>query len=227
VTGITEHLNRLEARISEACNAADRPRSGVSVLAVSKRHSTEAIEAAAAAGITDFGENYVAEAVDKIKALNLPVNWHYIGRIQSNKTRGIAACFDWAHTVDRTKIAKRLSEQRPAELQPLKVLLQVQVDAAGEHGGVAPAKAAALAAAVDELPNLELRGLMCIPLPADSEAGQRQPFRELRELADRLADAGHTMDTLSMGMSGDLEAAIMEGSTLVRIGTAIFGPRDT
>jgi len=199
------------------------------VLAVSKKHNRHAILEATEAGLTDFGENYVNEALEKIQSLQgsaeAPRNWHYIGRIQSNKTRDIATHFDWVQTVDRAKIAKRLAAQRPAELPPLNILIQVQVDDEAGHGGVTPDGLAELAATVAAEDRLQLRGLMCIPQPSEDIESQRKPFRLLKSLFDELNAQGYSLDTLSMGMSNDLEAAIMEGTTMIRIGTALFGPR--
>ena len=222
---VTKHLAELNKRIAAAAAGAGRSETEVSVLAVTKRHPVEAVQAAVAAGLSDMGENYLQEALEKISAVTETVNWHFIGRVQSNKTRQIAENFDWVHTVASARVARRLSEQRPPDLPPLNICVQVCTDAQGEHAGVQPGDAAELCALIADLANLKLRGLMTIPLPADTEDEQRKPFRVLRELRDDLNDAGLNMDTLSMGMSGDLEAAIAEGSTMVRIGTALFGPR--
>jgi len=174
---------------------------------------------------TWLGKNLI-EALPKIAELSdLPLTWHFIGRLQANKTRDVAASFDWVHSVDRKRIAERLDEHRPRTRAPLRVLLQVRVDETATHGGVEAAELPALADAVRALPRLELRGLMCMPEPSGDEASQRVPFRRLRELLVDLNGRGHALDTLSMGMSDDLEAAIAEGATLVRVGTAIFGPR--
>jgi len=182
---------------------------------------------AAAAGQAEFGENYVQEGVGKVTALaDVPgLAWHFIGQLQGNKTREVAERFDWVHTVDRERIASRLSAQRPHDATPLQVLLQVRLADEPGKGGVTPAEAPALAAAVTALPQLRLRGLMCIPPPAADLEAQRRPFRQLRELMASLNAAGHALDTLSMGMSEDLEAAVLEGATIVRVGTAIFGRR--
>ncbi len=225
MTGITEHLTRLNERISRALAVAVRNPDEVMLLAVSKRHNISAIRMAAANGITDFGENYVIEALEKIKNADFQATWHFIGRIQSNKTRDIATHFDWVQTVDRLKIARRLSEQRPEDSEPLQVLIQVQTDPTDTHGGISPQELPALADAIAELPNLTLRGLMCIPTAHTEELAQREPFRLMRRLFDELQQKHPNTDTLSMGMSNDLEAAIMEGSTMVRIGTALFGSR--
>ncbi|MFM2060169.1 MAG: hypothetical protein RLY71_4554 [Pseudomonadota bacterium] len=200
----------------------------VTLLAVSKMQPAAAVRAAHAAGQRHFGENYVQEALDKMTALadlRAELQWHLIGPLQSNKTRPVAEAFDWVHSVDRLKIAQRLSEQRPAGLAPLQVCLQVNVSGETSKSGVDPAELAALAHAVAALPRLRLRGLMAIPEPADTLDTQRRPHRQLRELLDRLNADGLALDMLSMGMSADLEAAVLEGATLVRIGTAIFGAR--
>jgi PLP dependent protein len=186
------------------------------------------VRQAHAAGQRAFGENYVQEALAKIEALadlRAQLEWHLIGPLQSNKTREVAAAFDWVHTIDRLKIAQRLSEQRPASLPPLQVCLQVNVSGQASKSGVAPADLAPLAHAVAALPRLALRGLMSIPAPADGFEAQRAPHRQLRELLDSLRREGLALDTLSMGMSADLEAAVAEGATLVRIGSAVFGER--
>ena len=198
----------------------------VKLLAVSKTKPPEMVRAAYEAGQTAFGENHLQDAESKLDALaDLPIEWHFIGAVQSNKTRRIAERFAWVHGVDREKIARRLSEQRPAESAPLELCIQVNVSGEESKAGVAPEQAAALADAVADLPRVRLRGLMAIPAPAADLDGQRAPFRRLRELLERLNERGHALDTLSMGMSGDVEAAIAEGATIVRIGTAIFGAR--
>ena len=223
---IAENLAQVHAQIQAACQAAGRPDSSVRLLAVSKTCGADAVRAAHAAGQTAFGENYIQEAVDKITALcDLPLMWHCIGPIQSNKTRLVAEHFDWVHSIDRLKIAQRLSEQRPAHLPPLQVCLQVNVDGGANKSGVSPQDLPALAQAVAALPHLCLRGLMTIPEPAESEAQMRAVHRQAKALFDSLRQQGLPLDTLSMGMSADLAAAIAEGSTLVRIGTAIFGQR--
>jgi len=221
------NLDSVRARIAVAARRAGRDPAGVCLLAVSKQQPAAAIRAACAAGQHDFGENYVQEALPKVAALSdLPLIWHFIGRLQANKTRDVAAAFDWVHTVDRERIALRLDEQRPRDRAPLRVLLQVRVDEAAAHGGIDAAALPELADAVRALPRLDLRGLMCMPGPSEGEESQRRPFRRLRELLLELNRRGHRLDTLSMGMSADLEAAIAEGATLVRVGTAIFGPRN-
>ena len=222
-------LRAVMERIAVAARAAGRDPASVSLVAVSKTFSADAVAAAHAAGQIAFGENYVQEAVDKIAALGpqrAELQWHFIGPIQSNKTRVIAEQFDWVQSVDRLKVAQRLSEQRPPGLAPLNVLLQVNISGEASKSGVAPAEAQALAQAVGQLPRLKLRGLMAIPEPAADPAHQRAPLAAMRALFDRLRAAGFDVDTLSMGMSADLESAVLEGSTMVRIGTAIFGERE-
>jgi len=226
MTTIREQLTSVQDRIHVACLAAGRSDDSVTLLAVSKTFGADAIEAAFAAGQIQFGENYIQEAVQKITALrHLPLVWHCIGPIQSNKTRLVAEHFDWVHTVDRLKIAQRLSEQRPVELPPLQVCIQVNVDSGPTKSGVAPEEVLALAQAVSKLPRLQLRGLMCIPEPAADFGAACSVFKRARGLFDALNSAGLTLDTLSMGMSADLEAAIASGSTMVRVGSAIFGAR--
>jgi pyridoxal phosphate enzyme (YggS family) len=202
----------------------------VQLLAVSKTFPAEAVLEAAACGQRAFGENYLQEGVDKIAAVAkaLPdtrLEWHFIGPIQSNKTRPIAASFDWVHTVERLKIAQRLSEQRPPELGPLNICLQVNISGEASKSGIPPEELPALAQAVAALPNLRLRGLMAIPEPQDDPELQRVPFARLRELAQDIVKSGIDLDTLSMGMSGDMRAAVLEGATIVRVGSAIFGAR--
>ncbi|TXT27163.1 MAG: Alanine racemase domain protein [Gallionellaceae bacterium] len=206
--------------------AAQRRPEEIALLAVSKTFAAAAVREAFQAGQRAFGESYVREALDKIAALrDLDPEWHFIGPIQSNKTRAIAENFAWAHGVDRLKIAERLSEQRPRNLPPLNVCIQVNVSGEDSKSGVAPDETEGLAQSVARLPQLRLRGLMAVPAPADGLSAQRKPFAQLRELAMRLKADGLALDTLSMGMSGDLEAAIREGATMVRVGTAIFGGR--
>jgi PLP dependent protein len=220
-------LQSVRARIARAAEQAGRDPGSVRLLAVSKQQPAALVRAAAAAGQTEFGENYVQEGIDKVAALaDVPgLAWHFIGQLQGNKTRAVAECFDWVHTVDRERIASRLSAQRPRDAAPLQVLLQVRLAEEPGKGGVTPAAASALATAVTALPRLRLRGLMCIPPPVVDPEARRRPFRQLRELLESLNAAGHALDTLSMGMSDDLEAAVLEGATIVRVGTAIFGPR--
>ncbi len=213
-------------RIAAAAAAAGRDAAGVRLLAVSKTWPADSVREAAAAGQRAFGENSVQEGVAKVEALaGLGLEWHFIGPLQSNKTRLVANHFAWVHSIDRLKIAERLSEQRDVHLPPLEVCIQVNVSGEASKGGVAPADAEALAMAVAALPRLRLRGLMAIPEPTADVALQRARFASLRGLRDRLNAAGLALDTLSMGMSDDLEAAIAEGATMVRVGTAIFGAR--
>ncbi|MCP5285034.1 MAG: YggS family pyridoxal phosphate-dependent enzyme [Burkholderiaceae bacterium] len=228
MSSIGSRLQEVKGRLASACIAAGRDVDSVTLLAVSKMQGPEAVRDAAAAGQRAFGENYVQEALDKMAALrDLPLQWHLIGPLQSNKTRVVAEAFDWVHSVDRLKIAQRLADQRPAHLAPLQLCLQVNVSGEASKSGVAPAELPALAAAVAALPSdrVRLRGLMAIPAPADTAAARRAPHRLLHELADALRAQGLPLDTLSMGMSDDLEDAVAEGSTLVRVGTAIFGRR--
>ena len=223
---IQNNLQAVIARIAAACQASGRAPSAVRLVAVSKTFPEQAVRAAAGAGQRDFGENHVQEAMAKMQALaDLPLTWHFIGPIQSNKTRPIAQAFQWVHSIDREKVANRLSEARPAHLPPLKVCIQVNVSGESSKSGVAPGALPALAKRVSALPGLELRGLMAIPEPTPDAQLQQRRFRMLRELKDELARAGIALDTLSMGMSADLEAAIAEGATMVRVGTAIFGER--
>ena len=226
MTGFSQRLNDVNARIQRACEDSGRDPAGIRLLAVSKRHSLAAVQEAIAAGQTEFGENFVQEAIPKIEATaDTGARWHFIGHLQSNKTALAATHFDWVHTVDRLKIARRLSAQRSVHAPPLQVCIQVRVGDEASKSGAEPAAVGELAAAVAELPRITLRGLMTIPPPSDDPAVQRGYFRTLRELQETLIADGLTLDTLSMGMSGDLEAAIAEGATLVRIGTALFGPR--
>jgi pyridoxal phosphate enzyme (YggS family) len=212
--------------MAAASQSAGRAPGSVQLLAVSKTWSADAVRMAHAAGQTDFGENYIQEAVDKITHLrDLPLVWHCIGPIQSNKTRLVAEHFDWVHSIDRLKIAQRLSEQRPEHLPPLQVCIQVNVDGGDTKSGVSPTELPALAQAVATLPRLQLRGLMTIPEPAETDAQMRAVHRQAKDLFELLRAQGLPLDTLSMGMSADMAAAIAEGSTLVRVGTAIFGKR--
>ena len=221
---IAENIAKVGARIREAAQASQHNLADIGLLAVSKTKPAAAIREAHAAGLRDFGENYLQEALEKQTELSdLPLIWHFIGPIQSNKTRPIAEHFDWVHSVDRLKIAQRLSEQRPAHLPSLNICLQVNVSAEDSKSGCSPEALPELAKAVAALPNLRLRGLMAIPEPTDDIAAQHAAFAHLRQLRD---DLGLDLDTLSMGMSHDLEAAIAEGATWVRIGTALFGARD-
>jgi len=226
VTEITDHLAQVRKRIADAASTAGRDAADVTLLAVSKTQSVAAVRDAYAAGQRDFGESFVQEAIPKIEALGYAdVRWHFIGHVQSNKTRDIARHFDWVHAIDRLKTARRLSEQRPHYTRPLAVCIQVNLAEEPQKGGVASTDLAPLAHAIAELPRLELRGLMTIP-PAHADATATAAlFEELRACLARLNGGGLTLDTLSMGMSADLEIAVAHGSTIVRIGTAIFGPR--
>ena len=219
-------LLAVRRRIEEACAAAGREAGEVSLLAVSKTWPAETVAAAAACGQRRFGESYVQEALAKLAALAaLDLEWHFIGPLQSNKTRPVAGEFAWVHSVDRQKIAERLAAQRPASLPPLNICVEVNVSGETSKGGCLPSEAPSLCRAIAALPRLRLRGLMAIPEPTADVALQRRRFAQVRELRDRLAMAGLELDTLSMGMSHDLEAAIMEGATIVRVGAAIFGDR--
>ena len=227
MTGISVGLQKVRDRISTAAQAVGRDPHGVTLLAVSKTWPAECVRAAAAAGQRAFGENYVQEGCAKVDALADPdLEWHFIGPLQSNKTRSVANRFVWVHSIDRLRIAERLSAQRDVHLPPLNVCLQVNVSGEASKSGVTPGEVADLAAAVAALPRLRLRGLMAIPEPTDDVALQRRRFASVRALRDELNAAGFGLDTLSMGMSADLEAAIAEGATLVRVGTAIFGARN-
>ncbi|HWA13212.1 MAG TPA: YggS family pyridoxal phosphate-dependent enzyme [Burkholderiales bacterium] len=226
MTTIAARLQAVNARIAVAARAAGRLPQDVTLVAVSKTFPATAVAEGHAAGQRAFGENYVQEAQDKMAALaGRDIEWHFIGPIQSNKTRPIAEAFAWVHGVDREKTARRLSDARPAGLPPLQVCLQVNVSGEASKSGVGAADVLPLARAVAALPRLRLRGLMAIPEPTEDAALQRARFRRLRELKEEIVAAGIAMDTLSMGMSGDMEAAIAEGATMVRIGTAIFGAR--
>ena len=225
---IKENIQEVHRRLVNACTKAGRDPSAARLLVVSKTFEAAAVREAHAAGERAFGENYVQEALDKIAALadlRAGIEWHLIGPLQSNKTRVVAEHFDWVHTVDRLKIAQRLSEQRPEGLAPLQVCLQVNISGEASKSGVAPADVPALAAQIAALPRLRLRGLMAIPEPAQDLDAQRLPHRQLAQLLQALREQGLALDTLSMGMSADLEAAVLEGATLVRVGSAIFGSR--
>ncbi|WP_105102734.1 YggS family pyridoxal phosphate-dependent enzyme [Microbulbifer pacificus] len=225
---IAENLNSVTERIVTACRFCDRQADAVTLLAVSKTRPAADLRTAYGAGQRHFGENYLQEALDKQEALtDLDIVWHFIGPLQSNKTRDVAAHFHWLHTVDRLKVARRLSEQRPGGLPPLNICLQVNIDNEDSKSGVSPEELPALAAAVAALPNLSLRGLMAIPAPRGETGDQRVPFRRLAALLEQLRVQlpAQPLDTLSMGMSGDMEAAIFSGATIVRIGTDIFGVR--
>jgi len=225
------NLDRVHERITKAARAAGRPEGDVALVAVSKTFPADAVIAAASCGQLDFGENYAQEAVDKMAQLRalapqLGPRWHFIGPIQSNKTRLLAEHFDWVQSIERLKVAERLSQQRPEDRAPLNVLLQVNISGEATKSGVAPDELASLAAAVDRLPRLALRGLMAIPEPENEPGRQVEPLLRLKTLFDRLKPHHSRFDTLSMGMSADLEAAVAAGSTMVRVGTAIFGSRE-
>jgi pyridoxal phosphate enzyme (YggS family) len=230
MTTLEQRLADVRQRIQQACQAAGRDPARVGLLAVSKLQPAQAVRQAQQAGQQAFGENYVQEALDKMAALadlRGAIEWHLIGPLQSNKTRVVAEAFDWVHSVDRLKIAQRLSEQRPAQLPPLNVCLQVNISGEASKSGLLPQEVAQVAAAVAALPRLRLRGLMAIPGLAQGLPAQQAPHRALRLLQQDLNQRGLALDTLSMGMSDDLEAAVAEGSTMVRVGTAIFGARPT
>jgi pyridoxal phosphate enzyme (YggS family) len=224
---IADNIALVSARIRAAAQASQRDESSIHLLAVSKTKPAAALREAYAAGLRDFGENYLQEALGKQAELgDLPLSWHFIGPIQSNKTRAIAENFAWVHSVDRLKIAQRLSEQRPADLPPLNICIQVNVSGEASKSGCTPADLPALASAISALPRLKLRGLMAIPEPTDDRAAQDAAFAAVRSLNENLRDRlDLPTDTLSMGMSHDLESAIAQGATWVRIGTALFGAR--
>jgi pyridoxal phosphate enzyme (YggS family) len=222
----TLHVNYVRSRINQAAAAAGRDPAAVTLVAVTKAQTAETIGLAATAGVTDFGENYLQEALAKMDQFTgLPLRWHFIGGIQSNKTRAIAERFDWVHSIDRLSIARRLSEQRPFHAPPLNLCIQVELVPEPNKGGIAPDAVPQLAASVAGLSRVCLRGLMCVPPPQANVAAERAVFARLRILLEELNANGHKLDTLSMGMSGDFESAIAEGATLVRIGTALFGNR--
>jgi pyridoxal phosphate enzyme (YggS family) len=219
-------VQEVRERVARAVAAAGRSAHSVTLLAVGKAQPLALLRAAADAGLTDFGESYLNEALEKVAALqDRALTWHYIGRLQANKTRPVAEAFAWVHAVDRLKIAERLSAQRPYHAPPLNVCLQVNLAGEASKGGVPPAQLAPLAAAVAALPRLTLRGLMCLPPQETDPARQRHWFAQLRALKEELNSRGARLDTLSMGMSDDFEAAIAEGATIVRLGTVLFGPR--
>jgi pyridoxal phosphate enzyme (YggS family) len=223
---LTLHVNHVRSRIRSAAIAAGRDPNSVTLVAVTKAKPAESVRLAASAGVTDFGENYLQEALPKMDQLaDLNLQWHFIGGIQSNKTRAIAERFHWVQSVDRSSIARRLSEQRPFHAPPLNVCIQVALVPEPTKGGVAPEALAELAAAIEPLPRLRLRGLMCVPPPQADAAAERRVFARLKAALTDLNARGLKLDTLSMGMSGDFESAIAEGATLVRIGTALFGSR--
>jgi pyridoxal phosphate enzyme (YggS family) len=228
MASIEATLQQVRTRIASACISAGRPVQSVTLLAVSKTFDATVVRAAHAAGQRAFGENYVQEAQQKMQALadlRSDIEWHLVGPLQANKTAAVAAAFDWVHTIDRLKIAERLSAQRPVGAPALKVCLQVNVSGEASKAGVAPSELPALARAVAALPKLRLRGLMAIPQPAAAFEAQRAPHRRLRALLHDLQRDGLAVDTLSMGMSADLEAAVVEGATIVRVGSALFGER--
>ncbi len=230
MSAITDHLQTVRTRVCRAAQQAHRDPSSVNLLAVSKTQPVSAILEAAEAGQLAFGENYEQEAVRKIMEIrqnrpDLKLEWHFIGPIQSNKTRAIAEHFDWVHSVDRERIARRLSDQRPEDMPPLNICLQVNISGEDSKSGVRPEELADLVKAVSGMPRLKLRGLMAIPEPQSDPEKQRQPFSAMKTLFEELKHTGYDLDTLSMGMSDDMEAAVQEGATTVRIGTAIFGQR--
>ena len=223
---LAERIGAVRARMARAAASAGRNAQSVTLLAVGKAQPLELLAGAADCGITDFGESYLQEALAKVAALQeRSLTWHFVGRIQANKTRPIAEHFDWVHAVDRLRVAERLSAQRPPRASPLNLCLQVNVAGEQSKAGVAAEELPALAAAVARLPQVRLRGLMCIPPEETDPARQRAWFAQLRALLEELNAAGGRLDTLSMGMSGDFEAAILEGATIVRLGTVLFGPR--
>ncbi len=227
MSSIAQSLEETRNRVTVLERRYDRPPGGVRVLAVSKTKPPEAVRAAAEAGQREFGENHVQDALVKLDALGgLDLIWHFIGPVQSNKTRMVAARFDWVHSIDRAKIAARLNAQRPEELAPLEVCIQVNVSGEDSKSGVDPDQVEELARVVSGLPRLKLRGLMTLPRISAGLQAQRQPFATLRRILETLNTRGFALDTLSMGMSNDMEAAIAEGATIVRIGTAVFGTRD-
>ena len=224
---LAANLTAVRARIATAARAAGRDPAGVGLIGVGKGVAGAALRVAAQLGLKDFGESYLQEALPKLAQLaELPVTWHFIGPLQSNKTRPVAEHFAWVHSVDRLKLAERLSAQRPASLPPLQVCLQVNVSGEASKSGVAESQLAELAQAVARLPRLQLRGLMAIPAPAAGFDAQRIPFARLRGMLEKLNAGGLGLDTLSMGMSADLEAAVVEGANWVRVGTALFGARE-
>jgi len=223
---LIERLGAVRARIADAASGAGRSPAEIQLLAVSKTREADEVRAAFEAGQTSFGESYPQEALAKLDALaDCAIEWHFIGRVQSNKTRILAERFDWVHSVDQVRQAQRLSDQRPPEKAPLNLCLQVKIDDEESKGGLTPAELPEAICIIAALPNIRLRGLMTLPAPAEGLEAQRLPFRRLRALRDSLATPETPLDTLSMGMSDDLEAAILEGATIVRIGTSIFGAR--
>lgn len=223
---ITNHLEDLQLRIKAAAGVAGRNVNDITILPASKRQSVDAIHEAVTAGCTAMGENYVQEALQKIEILGQTIDWHFIGQLQANKTKAIAEHFSWVHTVTSARVAERLNKQRPATIAPLNICVQVCIDPALSHGGCATANVQPLCELIATLPRLRLRGLMILPMALTDHDQQRVPFRQLHDLYTNLLNQGLELDTLSMGMSDDLEAAIMEGSTMIRIGTALFGARN-
>ncbi len=224
-TSLTSRLTAAQQRLAEAARSAGRDPATVALLAVSKTQSADVVQAAYDAGLRAFGENYIQEAVAKQPLLPADIEWHCIGPVQSNKSKLVAEHFDWCHTVDTLKLAERLSQQRPPALPPLNVCVQLHVGGEDNKSGIGADEVAAVAAAIAQMPRLRLRGLMTIPPASDDPAEQRRWFAEARAVYERLRAQHATVDTLSMGMSGDLEAAIAEGSTMIRVGSALFGPR--
>jgi pyridoxal phosphate enzyme (YggS family) len=229
MANIENNTTSVQRRLQQAARDAGRNPEDILLLAVSKTRTSAQVKAAVDCGLSSFGENYLQEAIEKIEQLRgLDISWHFIGPLQSNKSRQVAEHFDWVHSVDRLKIAKRLSDQRPTDMPPLNICLQVNIDNEPSKSGLSPQQAVAAACSIAALPNLRLRGLMAIPRPSTEPAEQRQPFAQLRALLAEInskLDNSQKLDTLSMGMSGDLEPAIYEGATIVRVGTDIFGPR--
>ena len=227
MTEVTDNIHTTQEQIAELEQQSGRPRGSVTLIAVSKRQPVSKIREAASAGMRDFGENYLQEAVEKQQQLEglYDLIWHFIGPIQSNKTRGISENFDWVHSVDRSKIVRRLSEQRPLHLKPLNVCIQINLSEEETKSGATSTQAADLCALADSLENIRLRGLMAIPAPTDNREAQRDNFIALSRLFDTLKSKHPSMDTLSMGMSNDYGPAILQGSTMIRLGTALFGPR--
>lgn len=227
MTKIRDKLQIIGAEINKVAQQYQRKADDIQLLAVSKRHPVEAIQIAYESGQSSFGENYVQELVEKAQSLSeLNISWHFIGPLQSNKTKQIAEVADWVHTIDRFKIAQRLNNQRPEGLPPLSICIQINISGETSKSGVAANDVEALASQIAKLPHLRLRGLMVIPAPSNSFEEQRATFAKVSQIKDQLNQQGYKIDTLSMGMSGDMEAAIAEGATIVRIGTAIFGSRD-
>jgi pyridoxal phosphate enzyme (YggS family) len=227
VIRVTENFRKIQDLLAKAAADAGRPADHIRLLAVSKKKPLEAILAAVSAGQREFGENFVQEGIAKIAAIERDdLVWHFIGHLQANKTKAVAENFHWVHTIDRLKIAERLSRQRPFHADALNVCIEVNVDAEENKSGVSPAELPELAAAIAKLPHLRLRGLMCLPAIRHDFDEQRRPFAALRKMLESLQASGLTLDTLSMGMSADYAAAIAEGATMVRIGTALFGARE-